>query len=236
MRRRKGAAEDRAVRVRPYEKRDRGEVLGIFADGMKTTIESGFRNKILKKLGMIWSFVVLGAAYFLAATCWWRTTVLLVLLGGVVPYVVLFVFPRYIANDYVDECIRKKDLKDVQQYYMSRDRCNFWVAETAESEIVGCVALDEILPENAEGWKVGDAELRRMSVKKSARGMGLATLLIAELESFCRTKNYKRIVLSTSEMQVAAKKMYVKKFQFEEERFHDWHGIIRIHFFAKALL
>ena len=179
---------------------------------------------------------MLGAAYFLAATCWWRTTVLLVLLGGVVPYVVLFVFPRYIANDYVDECIRKKDLKDVQQYYMSRDRCNFWVAETAESEIVGCVALDEILPENAEGWKVGDAELRRMSVKKSARGMGLATLLIAELESFCRTKNYKRIVLSTSEMQVAAKKMYVKKFQFEEERFHDWHGIIRIHFFAKALL
>ena len=58
--------------------------------------------------------------------------------------------------------------------------------------------------------------------------------LIFELEAFFRTKNYKRIVLSTSEMQVVAKKMYAKNFHFEEERFHDWHGIIRIHFFAKA--
>ena len=56
--------------------------------------------------------------------------------------------------------------------------------------------------------------------------------LIFELEAFFRTKNYKRVVLSTSEMQVVAKKMYAKNFHFEEERFHDWHGIIRIHFFA----
>ena len=33
-------------------------------------------------------------------------------------------------------------------------------------------------------------------------------VLIFELEAFFRTKNYKRIVLSTSEMQVVAKKMY----------------------------
>ena len=35
-------------------------------------------------------------------------------------------------------------------------------------------------------------------------------MLIFELEAFFRTKNYKRIVLSTSEMQVVAKKMYAK--------------------------
>ena len=74
--------------------------------------------------------------------------------------------------------------------------------------IVGTVALEppteSVSKDLYSPWSVegGDAELRRMSVKPSHRGRGISKLLFAALREHAKTKGFKRIVLSTSELQV----------------------------------
>ena len=110
----------------------------------------------------------------------------------------------------------------------------FWVA-CQGSEIVGTVALDEVKKGNVDGWKVGDGELRRMSVKKTSRGKGVARLLFSTLKEFCLMKKYNRIVLSTSELQKAACKMYRSAYNFKTEKIVDWNGIVNIKYFKLEL-
>jgi ribosomal protein S18 acetylase RimI-like enzyme len=52
------------------------------------------------------------------------------------------------------------------------------------------------------------AELRRMAVQKAQRRKGIARELLATAEAFSRDRGYRRIVLSTSELQVAARRLY----------------------------
>lgn len=150
----------------------------------------------------------------------------------VFPYLLISFLSYYVANDYVKESITKKDLKNIENYYLKTksNRNMFWVA-CQGTEIVGTVALDEIKTGNVDGWEVGDGELRRMSVKKTSRGKGVARLLFSALKEFCLIKKYNRIVLSTSELQKAACKMYSSAYNFQIEKTVDWNGIVNIKYF-----
>ncbi|MGY5129889.1 GNAT family N-acetyltransferase [Streptomyces nigrescens] len=60
----------------------------------------------------------------------------------------------------------------------------------------------------AEGYTVGDAEIKRMFVVPEARGRGLARRILAALETDARTAGRSRMVLETGIKQPEALELY----------------------------
>jgi ribosomal protein S18 acetylase RimI-like enzyme len=98
---------------------------------------------------------------------------------------------------YVERAIRE-ELSRIEEYYFGREGQGFWVAD--ENRVVGMVGVEK----HAEDA----AELRRMAVENAHRRKGLGRELLATAEAFCRDCGYRRIVLSTSELQTAAARLY----------------------------
>lgn len=100
-------------------------------------------------------------------------------------------------QSYAEHAIRE-ELGRVEEYYFGREGQGFWVAE--DSRVVGMVGIEK---------HADDAgELRRMAVDKNHRRHGIGRELLASAEAFCRDTGYRTIVLSTSELQVAAMRLY----------------------------
>jgi putative acetyltransferase len=94
---------------------------------------------------------------------------------------------------YIERAI-EEELGKVEEYYFGREGQGFWVA--GEERVVGMVGIER---------QAQDAgELRRMAVEKAHRRKGIGRELLATAEAFCRDCGYRRVVLSTSELQVAA--------------------------------
>ncbi|XP_018424018.1 PREDICTED: probable N-acetyltransferase camello [Nanorana parkeri] len=106
----------------------------------------------------------------------------------------------YCWSMYIDHCL-KEDLQDIRKTYMESRGSHFWVAE-AEDSIVGTVAVKPS-EENGE-----ELILKRMSVRKDFRGLGIAKALSREVIGFARQGGYKAVLLNTLMVQVEAKKMY----------------------------
>ncbi|NXN91761.1 CMLO6 acetyltransferase, partial [Rhinopomastus cyanomelas] len=51
-------------------------------------------------------------------------------------------------------------------------------------------------------------ELKRMSVSKEHRGQGIAKALIGEVLRFTRARGYRTVMLTTSNLQVPAMRLY----------------------------
>ena len=101
-------------------------------------------------------------------------------------------FDAYIARSLGEEISRIGD------YYGDRDGC-FFVAEHAAA-IIGFYGLES---------SGRDAmELRRMYVDPLARGRGIGRALLAHAEEQARQLGKSRLILSTSELQVAALSLY----------------------------
>jgi ribosomal protein S18 acetylase RimI-like enzyme len=95
---------------------------------------------------------------------------------------------------YVETAIRE-ELSRIAEYYASGA---FWVAE--DDRVVGMVGVE---PHGKDA-----AELRRMAVDRQHRRKGIGRKLLAAAEAYCRASGYRKIVLSTSELQVAARRLY----------------------------
>jgi GNAT superfamily N-acetyltransferase len=98
---------------------------------------------------------------------------------------------------YVERAIQE-ELGRIEEYYFAREGLGFWVAE--EGGVIGMVGIER----HAED----SAELRRMAVGKAHRRKGVGRELLATAEAFCRDYGYRRVVLSTSELQAAAARLY----------------------------
>lgn len=74
----------------------------------------------------------------------------------------------------------------------------FFIAR-ANGEAVGCggVAFDD-----------GFAEVKRMYVRRSARGTGVAQAIVARLEQEARAKGYRRLMLETGDTLIPAMRLY----------------------------
>jgi GNAT superfamily N-acetyltransferase len=95
---------------------------------------------------------------------------------------------------YIATAIRE-ELGRIEEYYGDA----FWVAEEA-GEVVGMVGI--------ERHSADAAELRRMAVSPACRRRGLARQLLHTAEDFARNAGYAKIVLSTSELQSSAMRLY----------------------------
>ena len=100
-------------------------------------------------------------------------------------------------QSYVERAIQE-ELGRIEEYYFCREDQAFFIADARG--MVGMVGV--------EHQDADVAELRRMAVAKAQRRKGIGRKLLAAAEAFCRKAGYRRIVLSTSELQLAAGQLY----------------------------
>lgn len=98
---------------------------------------------------------------------------------------------------YVETAVRE-ELGRIEQYYLTREGQGFWVAD--QSGVVGMVGV--------ERHSDSSAELRRMAVDARHRRRRIARELLQAAEAFCRDFGYRTVVLSTSELQIPAMRLY----------------------------
>lgn len=84
-----------------------------------------------------------------------------------------------------------------------------YVARTEAGAAVGIAAVVELDPA-IDGSQAGDAELKRMFVSESARGLGVAGALLTQLESDAAARGIRRLVLETGELHTPALALYAK--------------------------
>ena len=92
------------------------------------------------------------------------------------------------------------DMDRLEEVYLA-DGSTFWLLEDGD-RLVGMTAVRRIDEQTAE--------IKRMRVAIELRRQGLGQRLLSAAESFCREQRYRRIVLDTSDEQVAAIALYEK--------------------------
>jgi DNA-binding MarR family transcriptional regulator/GNAT superfamily N-acetyltransferase len=96
----------------------------------------------------------------------------------------------------------------VDRFDPAREAC--WIAERAGSNL-GCVFLVQARDEANGNAVVADtAQLRLLLVEPSARGHGIGARLVDECERFARARGYRRIVLWTNSVLIAARAIYTR--------------------------
>jgi DNA-binding MarR family transcriptional regulator/GNAT superfamily N-acetyltransferase len=95
----------------------------------------------------------------------------------------------------------------VDRFEPRREAC--WIAER-DSANVGSVFLVQARDETSGAAIAKTAQLRMLLVEPSARGLGIGARLVAECERFARAQGYRRIVLWTHSILIAARAIYAK--------------------------
>ena len=125
-------------------------------------------------------------------------------------------------EEFVRSTLSQGDMVDLNGAYQKNDdRTQFWVAvkspsisddgsESEEGEVVGGVGL-------RVGKSIGEADIGRLCVTREYRGSkcGVAAMLMDALESHAWDKGFRRITATTSALNLAACKMYEKRYYDE---------------------
>jgi len=84
------------------------------------------------------------------------------------------------------------------------DHIKFVVVAYVEDEPAGCGAVKE--------YSIDTMEVKRMFVQSHRRGKGIASIVLMELEQWCRELGYKRCILETGLKQPDAISLYRKNY------------------------
>lgn len=99
---------------------------------------------------------------------------------------------------------------------------------------VGCGALRE-LPAESGAERVGDAELKRMYVRPTYRGTGVARAVLAALEQRARDRGWTRLALETGVGQPDAIRFYTREGYVRIPAFGAYRDVASSLCFAREL-
>ncbi|XP_069567765.1 probable N-acetyltransferase camello [Brachyistius frenatus] len=182
------------IQIRKYQDDDAEVVKELFTLGMSEHVPSSFMH-MLKQPPTQMVLMCMFCALMASSKSFLLPILAVTLLLAGARQVVVYMFNRYI-----DYSLRK-DLSNIGDTYLQQKDSCFWVAES-DGRVVGTVSC---LP--AERVP-GCLELKRMSVRRSYRGMGIAKALCRTVADFTRERGYAAVVLYTSVVQTDAQKLY----------------------------
>ncbi len=104
----------------------------------------------------------------------------------------------------LDKDLKIRDGEDHAFYaqYNKIDSIKHVVLAYKNDETIACGAF--------KPYEEKTAEIKRMFVPPQHRGKGIASLVLAELEGWCRELNYEKCILETGKKQPEAIKLYHK--------------------------
>lgn len=184
------------VQIRRYEDDDDEDVKDVFAIGMSEHVPSSCMH-VLKQPPTQMLLACVFCALLASSKSVLLPILAVTLLLAAGRQGVSYMFSSYIQDSLCT------DLKNIRKTYLEVPNSCFWVAE-CQGRVVGTVAC---LPaERNEGC----LELKRMSVKHSHRGRGIAKALCRTVADFAKLQGFPAVVLYTSVVQTDAQKLYEK--------------------------
>ncbi|MEQ2167896.1 hypothetical protein GOODEAATRI_008790 [Goodea atripinnis] len=203
------------IQIRKYRDEDSEAVKELFTSGMNEHLPSSFMHVMKQPLTQM--LLMCTFCSLMASSKSFLLPVLAVtlLLAGVRQMI------AYMFNKYIEASL-KNDLNNIGETYLNREDSCFWVAES-DGQVVGTVAC---LPaEDAPEF----LELKRMSVCRSHRGMGIAKALCRTVADFTLDRGYPAVILYTSMVATDAQKLY------EHMGYKKMRQFLLPEFFAKII-
>ncbi|XP_037550785.1 probable N-acetyltransferase CML1 [Nematolebias whitei] len=182
------------IQIRKYQDDDAESVKEIFTMGMNEHIPSTFMHILKQPLTQMVLMCTFCALLTSSMSLLLPILAVTLLLAGV-RHIAVFLFTKYIEESL------KNDLSNISETYLTKKDSCFWVAES-DGLVVGTVAC--LHSENAPEC----LELKRMSVRHSHRGRGIAKALCRTVAHFTRDRGYAAVILQTSVVQIDAQKLY----------------------------
>ncbi|XP_041810164.1 probable N-acetyltransferase camello [Chelmon rostratus] len=182
------------IQIRKYRDDDAEAVKEIFTLGMSEHVPSSFMHILKQPLTQMVLMVMFCALMASSKSFLLPILAATLFLAGTRQFVV-YVFNRYLETSY------RKDLNRIREFYLQQKDSCFWVAES-DGRVVGSVAC---LPAVGEP---GCLELKRLSVRRSHRRMGIAKALCQTVADFTRERGFPAVVLYTFVVQTDAQKLY----------------------------
>lgn len=192
--------------IRKYQEDDAEVVKEIFTLGMSEHIPSTFVHILKQPLTQMVLMCTFCALIASSKSILLPVLAVTLLLAGARQFVV-YSFNKYIETSFM------LDLNNITETYMKHKDSCFWVAE-CDGRVVGMVAC---LPHNDAP---GCLELKRASVRRSHRRMGIAKALCQVVADFTHERGYAAVLLSTSVVQTDAQKLYE---QMGYEKIREFH-------------
>lgn len=182
------------IRIRKFREDDAESVKEVFTLGMSELVPSSFMHLLKQPLTQM-VLMCLFCALMTSSKSFLLPVLAVTLLLAGTRQLVVYIFNKYIETSF------KKDLNNISETYLKQKDSCFWVAES-EGRVVGTVAC---LPnENVHEC----LELKRLSVRRSHRGMGIAKSLCRTVADFTRDRGYTAVVLYTTVVHTDAQKLY----------------------------
>lgn len=180
--------------IRKYRVEDDGKVKTLFTMGMSEHVPSAFTHLLKQPLNQMVLMCTFCALMASSKSFLLPILAVTFLLAGTRQFVI------HMFNSYIDSVLRE-DLCNISETYLKHKDSCFWVAES-DGMVVGSVACLPALD------AAGCMELKRMSVSRSHRGVGIAKALCRTMTEFTRERGYAAVVLHTSVVQTDAQKLY----------------------------
>ncbi|KAG8453351.1 hypothetical protein GDO86_000112 [Hymenochirus boettgeri] len=180
--------------IRRYSSNDSDAVRMLFAQGMMGLLPTAYFY-LLKLPQMQVTIFIPFIALYLVSKSYLLSFVGLAILMGVGWFILKLFFHKY-----VDKCHRE-DLKDIETFYVMSNNSCFWVAEI-NGKVIGMVGAKPT--QNTKD----ELELRRLSVAVDHRMQGVAEALCMKVIGFAEQHGYKHVILNTSVIQPAARRLY----------------------------
>ncbi|XP_063781501.1 probable N-acetyltransferase camello [Pseudophryne corroboree] len=181
-------------KIRAYKDSDYDAVRALFSHGMSEYVP-GVCMHVLKQPWVLFVMTCLFLSLLFSSKSLILPVLALTLLLALGRQVL-----GYCWNLYIDHCLNE-DLLDIRKTYMESKGSHFWVVE-AEDSVVGTVAV------KPSGDRNDELILKRLSVRKDFRGLGIAKALSREVIGFARRGGYRSVVLNTLMVQREAQAVY----------------------------